>query len=257
MNTLFSGYNSFREVCGLGRVESFDLLVDLIPLKIVERLKLLYAHVDDIDLFVGGISEAAEAESLLGERIIEFKCHLLSSHYCAVSLLHSPQAQHFAALSRINLPDCRLETGECEQHDEQLTVFASRYFYDHGDTNPGRLSPHQLVEIRKSNLARVHCDNGDSIKWMQPLSFRKQSQLWVWCVTLGFTIINSVQKPPRAVRRHHNSQNKSAAMEGGSAAPLPRPHQPEHHSVHSSPQSRAGSRRSSGCGGTIPRSQPR
>ena len=66
---MFAGYNSFREVCGLGRVKSFDLLSDLIPVKIVERLKLLYAHVDDIDLFVGGISEAAEAESLLGEKI--------------------------------------------------------------------------------------------------------------------------------------------------------------------------------------------
>ena len=66
---LVAGYNSFREVCGLGRVKSFDLLSDLIPVKIVERLKLLYAHVDDIDLFVGGISEAAEAESLLGEKL--------------------------------------------------------------------------------------------------------------------------------------------------------------------------------------------
>ena len=136
MNTLFSGYNSFREVCGLGRVESFDLLVDLIPLKIVERLKLLYAHVDDIDLFVGGISEAAEAESLLGERIIEFKCHLLSSHYCAVSLLHSPQAQHFAALSRINLRDCRLETGECEQHDSSCQCLLLDIFMTTGTRTP-------------------------------------------------------------------------------------------------------------------------
>ena len=70
-SSLFAGYNSFREVCGLGRVKSFDLLADLIPVKIVERLKLLYAHVDDIDLFVGGISETAEAESLLGEIILK------------------------------------------------------------------------------------------------------------------------------------------------------------------------------------------
>ena len=68
---LFAGYNSFREVCGLGRVKSFDLLSDLIPVKIVERLKLLYTHVDDIDLFVGGISEISEVESLLGPT---FRC---------------------------------------------------------------------------------------------------------------------------------------------------------------------------------------
>ena len=61
------GYNAFRELCGLQRVKSFDLLTDLIPAKLVERLKLLYSHVDDIDLFVGGISEISEVESLLGD----------------------------------------------------------------------------------------------------------------------------------------------------------------------------------------------
>ena len=61
------GYNAFRELCGLGRVKSFQLLADLIPAKLVERLTLLYSHVDDIDLFVGGISEISEVESLLGE----------------------------------------------------------------------------------------------------------------------------------------------------------------------------------------------
>ena len=66
-----SGYNEFRELCGLQRVKTFDLLTDLIPLKLVERLKLLYSHVDDIDLFVGGISEVSEVESLLGPT---FRC---------------------------------------------------------------------------------------------------------------------------------------------------------------------------------------
>ena len=65
------GYNAFRELCGLQRVKTFDLLTDLIPVKLVERLKLLYTHVDDIDLFVGGISEISEVESLLGPT---FRC---------------------------------------------------------------------------------------------------------------------------------------------------------------------------------------
>ena len=66
------GYNAFRELCGLGRVNSFQLLADLIPAKLVERLRLLYSHVDDIDLFVGGISEVSEVESLLGETSVIF-----------------------------------------------------------------------------------------------------------------------------------------------------------------------------------------
>ena len=65
------GYNAFRELCGLQRVKNFDLLTDLIPVKLVERLRLIYTHVDDIDLFVGGISEISEVESLLGPT---FRC---------------------------------------------------------------------------------------------------------------------------------------------------------------------------------------
>ena len=29
--------------------------------------------------------------------------------------------------------------------------------------------------LRKSNLARVHCDNGDHVGQLQPLAFRKPS----------------------------------------------------------------------------------
>ena len=60
------GYNAFRELCGFSRAEKFSQLSDLIPAKIVERLKLIYADVDDVDLFIGGISEAAAVGSLLG-----------------------------------------------------------------------------------------------------------------------------------------------------------------------------------------------
>ena len=35
------GYNAFRELCGLKRMETFDGFVDLIPKPIVERLKLI------------------------------------------------------------------------------------------------------------------------------------------------------------------------------------------------------------------------
>jgi peroxidase len=65
------GYNAFRELCGFGRVETFPELADLIPMKIVERLALIYDDVDDIDFFIGGISEASAASGLLGPT---FRC---------------------------------------------------------------------------------------------------------------------------------------------------------------------------------------
>ena len=60
------GYNAFRELCGLKRMKTFDGLSDLIPNQIVERLKLVYRDVDDIDLFIGGISELSAPGAVVG-----------------------------------------------------------------------------------------------------------------------------------------------------------------------------------------------
>ena len=60
------GYNAFRELCGLGRVESFSEMSDLIPRAIVERFQLIYKHVEDVDLFIGGLSETSVPGGLVG-----------------------------------------------------------------------------------------------------------------------------------------------------------------------------------------------
>ena len=65
------GYNAFRELCGLGRAENFAGLAELIPPKIVRKLEVLYDHVDDVDLFIGGVTESPVTEALLGPT---FRC---------------------------------------------------------------------------------------------------------------------------------------------------------------------------------------
>ena len=60
------GYNAFRELCGSKRVKNFNGFADLIPKQIVERLKLIYKDVDDVDLFIGGISESSLPGAILG-----------------------------------------------------------------------------------------------------------------------------------------------------------------------------------------------
>ena len=127
------GYNAFRELCGLKRVENFDYFSDYIPEKIVERFKLIFEHVDDVDFFIGGISEVPVHGALLGPT---FQCII---------------GDQFKRL----------------QHGD-------RFYYDN-IASPGKFSEDQLVEVRKANLARVHCDNGDNIKLMQPLAFRTAS----------------------------------------------------------------------------------
>jgi len=65
------GYNAFRELCGLNRVKNFNGFADVMPKQIVERLKLIYKDVDDVDLFIGGISETPVPGALLGPT---FRC---------------------------------------------------------------------------------------------------------------------------------------------------------------------------------------
>ena len=56
-------------------------------------------------------------------------------------------------------------------------IVCCRFYYDSA-ANPGKFSKEQLVEIRKTSLSRIHCDNGDHVKLMQPLGFRKPSQMY-------------------------------------------------------------------------------
>ncbi len=67
------GYNAYREICGAGngKARDFDDLEDFIPRSQVQRLRLMYKHVDDIDLYVGGFLEEPHGDSILGPT---FKC---------------------------------------------------------------------------------------------------------------------------------------------------------------------------------------
>lgn len=50
-------YVSWRGPCGLSKIKSWDDLHVIMGPKSVQRLRLAYSNVDDIDLFVGGLAE--------------------------------------------------------------------------------------------------------------------------------------------------------------------------------------------------------
>ena len=65
------GYNKYREICmGKKATDWADLRKSIEP-KLINQLKRVYKHVDDVDLFVGGFLEAAQEDSILGPI---FKC---------------------------------------------------------------------------------------------------------------------------------------------------------------------------------------
>jgi peroxidase len=61
-----TGYNDYRESCNLTRASSFEDLRGEIPDNLIKSFKRIYKHVDDIDLFPGGMSERALLGGLVG-----------------------------------------------------------------------------------------------------------------------------------------------------------------------------------------------
>jgi len=131
------GYNNYRRKCaspasGFKAARNFDDLTkgNFLSRNDVRKLKGLYKHVDDIDLFVGGTFETPHRDSILGPT---FKCII---------------GDQFTRLKR-----------------------GDRFWYENGKFKKSRFSLKQLDEIRKSNMARILCDNSD-IKQIQPLVFK-------------------------------------------------------------------------------------
>ena len=127
------GYNSYGVVCGLPLAETFSDLADVIEQDIIDELEQVYDDVDDIDLFVGGISENPIDTSILGPT---FRC-LVGDQFK------------------------RLREGD-------------RFFYD-SSNHPGHLTLSQLEQVKKTSLARVTCDNGDNVEYMQRQAFIQPS----------------------------------------------------------------------------------
>lgn len=59
-------YNEYRVLCNLTRARSFEDLSREVARPIIDRLKRTYDHVDDIDLFTGGLIETPLHGGLLG-----------------------------------------------------------------------------------------------------------------------------------------------------------------------------------------------
>ncbi|GBP71459.1 Chorion peroxidase [Eumeta japonica] len=59
-------YTAWREPCGLTSIKDFDDLFRIMPARAVRKLETLYRHVDDIDLFTGGMAERPVVGGMVG-----------------------------------------------------------------------------------------------------------------------------------------------------------------------------------------------
>ncbi|XP_054158548.1 peroxidase-like [Oppia nitens] len=60
------GYNDFREVCGMPRIDSFKHLDKVMRRGSAEIMASIYRHVDDIDLFIAGNHEKPLPDAVVG-----------------------------------------------------------------------------------------------------------------------------------------------------------------------------------------------
>lgn len=60
------GYNKYRSACGLNKADNFDQFTNIKP-EFLRRIKTVYDHPDDVDLWTGAVSEIPVAGGLVGE----------------------------------------------------------------------------------------------------------------------------------------------------------------------------------------------
>ncbi|XP_050707361.1 peroxidase-like protein 3 isoform X4 [Eriocheir sinensis] len=61
-----AGYNRWRHLCGLPKAASFQGLSDVTAPENIKKLQGIYKHVDDVDLFTGGLAEKPNCGALVG-----------------------------------------------------------------------------------------------------------------------------------------------------------------------------------------------
>lgn len=97
------------------------------------KLSRVFAHPDDLDLWIGGLLESAQGNALLGPTFADIV------------------ADQFSKLQR------------GDRYFYELGP----------EINPGFLTPDQLQEIRSTSMARVLCDNADgsALRSVPPRAF--------------------------------------------------------------------------------------
>ena len=124
----------------------------------VARLRQYYRHVDDVDLFVGGILERPLPGALMGPT---FTC-IIGDQFARArkgdrfTYDHGPAPQSFSGRNKNGNNNNLIS-------EDKLVAFFHMFAA-------------QLKQIRRASFARILCDNGDDIRSIQPFVFLSTDQ---------------------------------------------------------------------------------
>ncbi|VDM60507.1 unnamed protein product [Angiostrongylus costaricensis] len=137
-------YNTMRTFCGLPKARIFDEFSDMIldrNLRI--GLSRNYNTTDDVDFYVGSMLEDPVIGGLVGTTLS-----------CVIG----------EQFKRLRDGDRNFVAAPTEKRGRSDIC---RFYFE----NPGVFTPDQRVEIRKSSLSRVICDNGDHFELISQDAF--------------------------------------------------------------------------------------
>ncbi|XP_054169228.1 peroxidasin-like [Oppia nitens] len=143
-------YNDWRKYCNLSLANTFDDLKNEIKNQNIRlKLKQIYGNPNNIDLWVGAVSEDILESAKVGPT---FHCLLVEQFR-------------------------RLRDGD-------------RFYFE----NSNVLTTEQMIEIKKTSLARIICDNSDNITAITSDVFiQPKHQTWINCQDLPLIDLNKWQ----------------------------------------------------------------
>ncbi|OXA57627.1 Chorion peroxidase [Folsomia candida] len=146
------GYNAFRELCQTGkRAKSFEEFKDWISPEIVDEMRRIYDHPDDVDLWIGGISESPLKGALIGPT---FTC-IVGDQFARTKKGDryfydiGDQTHSFSPDQLQELRKSSMARVLCDNGDELEAIQPSVFLQSDFDFN-------SLVDCRRSRIPRVN-----------------------------------------------------------------------------------------------------
>ena len=141
-------YNEYRSLVGIKKATAFSEMKN-IPKRVREQLERVYADVNDIDLWTGGMSEMALDDAVLGRTISSMSAFFPISLKCIEqgnALLLFCFVSYCVIIAIIARQFRDLKKGD-------------RFFYENGHKRATRFKLSQLDELRDTYMAYVICQN--------------------------------------------------------------------------------------------------
>ncbi|PSN56140.1 hypothetical protein C0J52_03325 [Blattella germanica] len=143
------GYNQFRKFCGRRPAQKFNDFLDVMTKSAVNKLKKLYTHPDDVDLFIGGMAERPIDDSPLG---YTFRCIL------GEQFVRTKKGDRFF----YDVPNRKNSFSDAQVNEIKKASLA-RVFCDNSNDIQS-MQPNVFMKTSDSTNNVVSCSNTDKIK---------------------------------------------------------------------------------------------